>query len=63
MDSKELESFLVLRDRTCTELAYDRDSGGENNAWLRYTPAADDVYTVFAASFKGTGSFRLELSR
>jgi serine/threonine protein kinase/formylglycine-generating enzyme required for sulfatase activity len=61
MDSKELESFLVLRDRTGTELAYDRDSGGENNARLLYTPATDNVYSVFAASFKGTGSFQLRI--
>ena len=25
------------------------------------TPAADDIYTVFAASFKGTGSFQLKI--
>ena len=37
MDSKELDSFLVLQDKTGKELAYDDDSGGELNAWLHYT--------------------------
>ena len=38
MASKELDSFLVLRDKTGTELAFDDDSGGEHNALFVYTP-------------------------
>ena len=62
MDSKELDSFLVLQDKTGKELAFhDADSGGELNSLLHYTPATDDIYTVFAASLRRTGSFRLRI--
>jgi formylglycine-generating enzyme required for sulfatase activity len=61
MDSKDLDSFLVLQDKTGKELDYDDDSGGNLNAMLIYGPARDDTYTVFAASFKGTGSFHLRI--
>ena len=52
MTSKELDSFLVLRDKTGIDLAFDDDSGGEFNALILYTPSADDIYTVFAASLQ-----------
>jgi len=61
MDSKELDSFLVLQDKSGKELAFDDDGGGFPNALLLYTPATDDTYMVFAASFKGTGSFQLRV--
>jgi serine/threonine protein kinase/formylglycine-generating enzyme required for sulfatase activity len=61
MDSKELDSFLVLQDKTGKELAFDDDSGGNQNALLDYTAPRDDTYTVFAASLKGTGSFVLAI--
>ncbi len=61
MDSKELDSLLILKDKTDTELAFDDDSGGELNAWLHFTPVADDIYSVFAASLQGNGSFQLKI--
>jgi hypothetical protein len=61
MDSQELDSFLVLQDKTGKELAFDDDSGGNLNSLLVFTPSGDDNYTVFAASFKGTGSFVLNV--
>ena len=61
MTSKELDSFLVLRDKTGIDLAFDDDSGGESNASLLYTPSADDIYTVFAAALDVTGSFQLKI--
>jgi hypothetical protein len=67
MDSDEVDSFLMLQDKTGTVLAYDDDSGSNLNAWLLYTPPADDIYTVFAAALKGpgkletTGSFQLKI--
>ena len=65
MTSKELDSFLVLRDKTGVDLAFDDDSGGEFNALIVYTPSADDTYTVFAASLQafhqGSGAFQLKI--
>jgi formylglycine-generating enzyme required for sulfatase activity len=67
VDSDKLDSFLMLQDKSGTELAHDDDSGGNSNAWLDYTPPADDVYTVFAAflnepgELARTGSFQLKI--
>jgi len=61
MDSKELDSFLVLQDKAGKELGFDDDGGGYLNALLLYSPQRDDTYLVFAASLKGTGSFHLKV--
>ncbi len=61
MDSKELDSFLVLQNKAGKELAFNDDGGGDLNSLLVYTPERDDTYIVFAASFKGTGSFQLRV--
>jgi serine/threonine protein kinase/formylglycine-generating enzyme required for sulfatase activity len=61
MDSGEINSFLVLQDKAGKELAFDDDGGGGQNSRLLYTAPTDDFYTVFAASFKGTGSFVLKI--
>ena len=67
MDSKDLDSFLVLQDKTGKELAFDDDSGGGLNSLLVYIPSSDDTYTVFAAALqnqkatKNTGSFVLRI--
>jgi serine/threonine protein kinase/formylglycine-generating enzyme required for sulfatase activity len=61
MDSKQLDSFLVLRDKANKELAFDDDGGGDLNALLVYRPGRDDTYMVFAASLRGTGSFHLKI--
>ena len=59
MNSKDLDSFLVLKDKTGKELAFDDDGGGDLNSLLVYTAAKEDIYKIYAASFKGTGSFLL----
>jgi serine/threonine protein kinase/formylglycine-generating enzyme required for sulfatase activity len=61
MDSQVLDSYLVLQDKTGKELGFDDDGGGNLNSLLVYTPPNDDTYIVFAASFKGTGSFVLKI--
>ncbi len=61
MDSKELDSFLLLQDKTGKELAFNDDGGGDLNSLLDFSPERDDTYIVFAASFKGTGSFQLKI--
>jgi formylglycine-generating enzyme required for sulfatase activity len=60
MESQDLNSFLVLQDKTGKELAYD-DVRGNLNSLLLFTAPTKDTYTVFAASFKGTGSFVLKV--
>jgi formylglycine-generating enzyme required for sulfatase activity len=65
MDSQELDSFLVLQDKTGTELA--SDIGGGLHSLLFYTPPGDDKYVVFAASrldpmVKSTGAFVLKVA-
>jgi serine/threonine protein kinase/formylglycine-generating enzyme required for sulfatase activity len=61
MESQDLDSFLVLQDKTGKELGFDDDSGGNLNSLLVYTPFSDGGYTVFAASLKGTGLFVLKI--
>jgi formylglycine-generating enzyme required for sulfatase activity len=60
MNSKDLDSFLVLQDKTGKELAVDDDSGGNLNAALVYT-GKEDTYKLYAASAKGAGSFLLTI--
>jgi formylglycine-generating enzyme required for sulfatase activity len=62
MDSDDLDSYLLLQDRTGLELAFDDDSGGNLNALLLYTPASTDTYKVYAASLMKTGSFVLKVA-
>jgi serine/threonine protein kinase/formylglycine-generating enzyme required for sulfatase activity len=61
LDSQDFDSFLVLQDKTGKELGFDDDGGGKLNSLLLYSPASDDVFAVFAASVKGTGSFLLKI--
>ena len=62
MDSKELDSFLIMQDKTGTELAFDDDSGGGQNSLLVWTPPLDGSYVVFAASLDGRpGPFELKI--
>jgi len=67
MDSKELDLFLVLQDKTGKELAFDDDSGGGLNSLLLFTPSSDDTYAVFAAALqnqkgtKNSGDFVLKI--
>jgi formylglycine-generating enzyme required for sulfatase activity/tRNA A-37 threonylcarbamoyl transferase component Bud32 len=61
MDSPEIDSVLVLRDRSGQVLAADDDSGGGLNALLDYTALQDDTYTVVAGALnlKKSGPFVL----
>jgi formylglycine-generating enzyme required for sulfatase activity len=61
MNSQEIDSVLVLLDRTGIMLTFDDDSGGNLNALLNYIAPRDDTYTVVAGSLKGTGSFVLAI--
>ncbi len=67
MDSKDLDSFLILQDKTGKELAFDDDSGGGQNSLLVFTPSSDGAYAVFAAALqdqkgtKNTGDFVLKV--
>jgi hypothetical protein len=57
--SREIDAFLVVQDQGGRQLALDDDGGGDLNARLTFTPTADGVYKVFAATLKGAGKFTL----
>jgi serine/threonine protein kinase/formylglycine-generating enzyme required for sulfatase activity len=61
MNSEQLDSYIVVQDKTGFELAFDDDSGGALDSLLVFSPERDDTYVVFAASFKGTGAFHLKI--
>lgn len=67
MDSQDVDSFLVLQDKTGKELASDDDSGGNLNSMIVYSPSSDGSYTVVAAALqnqketKDTGTFVLRI--
>ncbi len=59
--SGEIDSFLIVQDQGGRQLALDDDSGGGLNARLTFTPPADGVYRVYAATLKGAGKFTLSV--
>jgi serine/threonine protein kinase/formylglycine-generating enzyme required for sulfatase activity len=59
MASSELDACLVLQDAAGKQLAFDIDSAGDLNARVDFTAANDESYQIYAASFKGLGSFSL----
>lgn len=62
MTSKQFDSFLRLEDAAGKQLAQDDDSGGNNNARIRFTPPADGVYRIYATSFgMESGLFELKV--
>ena len=61
LDSKEIDSVLVVQDKTGKQLAWDDDSGGGLNSLLTIDILQDGTYQVFAASIKGTGHFHLKV--
>ena len=61
MDSKELEAYVVLQDKTGKDLKFLDPGTSELNYWCFYSAPMDDIYTIFAASTKGAGSFRLRI--
>jgi tetratricopeptide (TPR) repeat protein/CHAT domain-containing protein len=61
MDSKEIDSALVVQDKTRRQLAWDDDSGGGLNSLLTLDVLKDDTYKIYAASLKGAGNFTLKV--
>jgi tetratricopeptide (TPR) repeat protein/CHAT domain-containing protein len=61
MDSKEIDSGLVVQDKTGRQLAWDDDGGGGLNSLLTLDVLKDDTYKIYAASFKGEGNFTLNV--
>ena len=59
MDSTELDACLVLQSEAGKQLAFDIDSAGDLNARVDFTAARDENYQLYAASFKGLGTFTL----
>jgi CHAT domain-containing protein/Tfp pilus assembly protein PilF len=61
MESRELDSFLIVQDNDGKQLDYDDDSGGGQDAALTLAVANDRTYRFFAASLKNTGTFIFRL--
>jgi hypothetical protein len=62
MISKQFDSFLRLENAFGKQLAQDDDSGGNNNARIRFTAPADGIYRIYATSFgKQGGLFELKV--
>jgi CHAT domain-containing protein/Tfp pilus assembly protein PilF len=57
--SKEIDSFLVVRDAAGKQIDFDDDSGGGLDAALTLDVKNESVVRVFAAAFEKTGGFRL----
>ena len=62
LTSKQFDAFLRLESAGGKQLAQDDDSGGGNNARIRFTAPADNVYRIVATSFgTETGLFMLKV--
>jgi tetratricopeptide (TPR) repeat protein len=63
MDSKVIDSFLVVQNEAGQQVAWDDDSGGESNALLTLDVLKDSLYKVYAAciSPNGAGPFTLKV--
>src|SRR5207244_6979442 len=59
LDSKEIDSVLVVQDKTGRQLAWDDDNGGGLNSLLTLDVLADGIYKIYAASLQGSGNFTL----
>jgi hypothetical protein len=60
--SKQFDAFLRLEDAAGKQLAQDDDSGGANNARIRFKAPSDGVYRIIATSFgMETGLFQLKV--
>ena len=65
MKSTDLDSYLILEDANAKQLAEDDDSGGDLNAKIVFTPAADGVYRIIATAFDSetTGNYTLTVRK
>jgi hypothetical protein len=61
MDSKEIDSVLIVQDKDGKQLAWDDDSGGSLNSLRTLTAPKDDACKIYAASLNGAGRFTLKV--
>jgi hypothetical protein len=61
MDSNDIDSVLVVQEKTGNQLAWDDDSGGGLNSLLTLDVLKDGAYKIYAASLKGDGAFTLKV--
>jgi hypothetical protein len=62
LGSRQFDAFLRLENSEGKQLAKDDDSGGGNNARIRFKAPDDGVYRVYATSFNlETGLFVLKI--
>ncbi|MCI0639310.1 MAG: PPC domain-containing protein [Gemmataceae bacterium] len=59
----DFDPFVIVHDKDGKQLAFDDDSGGQLNSLLKFSPAKDGTYKVFAASLTGgAGPFTLKIT-
>src|SRR5579859_5069298 len=61
LDSREIDSVLVVQDKDGKQLAWDDDSGGDLNSLLTLDVLTAATYKIHAASLKGAGGFTLKV--
>jgi hypothetical protein len=62
MASTDFDSFLRIEDSMGASLAQDDDSGGNNNARIRFAPKKDDAFKIIATTFAGgEGTYSLTI--
>jgi serine/threonine protein kinase/formylglycine-generating enzyme required for sulfatase activity len=61
VESDDFDSCLAVHDSASKPQVFADDSGGGRNALVVMIAPKTDTYTVFAASFKGTGAFVLRI--
>jgi CHAT domain-containing protein len=59
MRSKDIDSYLVVKNPQGKQIAFDDDSGGGLDADLTIDVHKDGLYRIHAAAFKRTGPFAL----
>jgi len=61
MDSDDVDSVLIMKDSKGKQVAWDDDGGGGFSALIVLDVTKDHTYSVYAATLKGSGAFRLRI--
>ena len=62
LTTAQFEPVLRIEDARGKELAFDRNSGGQRNSRINFSPAADGVFRVIVSHFDGRlGTFNLDV--
>jgi hypothetical protein len=62
LTSTDFDSYLRLENASGAQVAFDDDGGGNLNARIKYTPAADDTFKIYVTTFAGgVGNYVLKV--